>query len=1004
MSRTNAAPSLSNRHVRRRRWATCSGVLAPPLVIMLCVLLTTQVVGCGDDDNFHSSAATPTLTPPPIPSPTPTSKPLGGDIDGEALITCMAKNLVTDIGASELQDLLFPQSSVDYQTLINDFIAATQQLLTQQTVQEQAGMINGYMFSLNNDEGTWNNITDKTAQDNKTKEASIYSDVTSQASLTSASMGVLQQPMFAAQGFSAWMLGAQNYLNAVAFQTQMDPYLSSSDATAADNTTLANSFSTLTNYGLEEQSQIVYGSVVQAANRVTDCEKGDPCQGSDDCSYSYNDCFGHSHTYNYSLSDAAESCRSAQIPAVQTCADIAYWGCFNNSDPNCAQSTYKSQPNQLAWIGQTFDSWNQGLSALADKVSPMASPCATCAHALDVIALDPSNFDTNGQPAPIGSMTYGKVVTSTATDAIAEGQVRIGSSWAAAACNGRPTCDLKLATADFDLDKPFSEVNVTYQCGDGTDHYASVVGVGNVRLNDGAYFHFDCAPGIVGAQATFRGQPVQLSGTQTDVSTHSQLGPSIPKLTDNIYANEGASYNDTHAIVLPKEASDTDASAVTNALVIDLGSEYTLCGGMTCSTGFPKIQASGPDVFQIDTSTDGASWYDYALFPVAPNGESGLRTRPSIPEPNINARYVRVWARPGQDGKYGISELELFAVLSTGVQPISLNKPAFGPQPLITNGEYAPEGTSWDDTLYAVKLPNVGTTYAQTIDLGEVRSGINHVKVQADRNDTYQLDASVDGLVWTPLYLANRVSGNGLTTRDSGPLPLTAARYLRVYATDGDGEYSVSEVQVFSNRSLQQAGCNGRRVCYFSADELLRAELNGAAPTAQDANDLVVSWTCADDPTPRTANGVMWNSTPVVELRCPASPATCNTSEPTTCSPFAAERPDDVVYENVATMSYQICVSTQYPQCVPVIAGKTNYYRSNSSTMNKPACQNVRQAIADAITEGDCPAAPGEDPYGSSNAWPYNTAIGTPPANTCLPNPLGQPALLADVGCGPLLD
>src|SRR5262249_30816449 len=155
-----------------------------------------------------------------------------------------------------------------------------------------------------------------------------------------------------------------------------------------------------------------------------------------------------------------------------------------------------------------------------------------------------------------------------------------------------------------------------------------------------------CAPGIVGAQATFNGQPVQLSGTQTDVSTHSNLGPSVPKLTDNIYAPEGTSYNDTsYAIVLPKEASDSDTAAIANALTIDLGSVYTLCGGQTCTS--PKIQASGPDVFQIDSSTDGASWYDWDLFAVAPNGEGGLRTRSSIGEPNVNARYVRVWARPG---------------------------------------------------------------------------------------------------------------------------------------------------------------------------------------------------------------------------------------------------------------------------------------------------------------------------------------------------------------------
>src|SRR5262249_3505178 len=136
---------------------------------------------------------------------------------------------------------------------------------------------------------------------------------------------------------------------------------------------------------------------------------------------------------------------------------------------------------------------------------------------------------------------------------------------------------------------------------------------------------------------------------------------------------------------------------------------------------------------------------------------------------------------------------------------------------------------------------------------------------------------------------------------------------------------------------------------------------------------------------------------------------------PTTCSVFAPivsengnsvqqQRPDAVVYENVAQFQFPICPS-QYPSsCSGVIAGKTNYYHTNSGspgTHADPACLNVQRAIHDAIAEGSCPAGVGADANTSQNVWPYNLSLGSGLTSTCLPYPVTQSALLPSIGCGP---
>src|SRR4029453_3458283 len=76
--------------------------------------------------------------------------------------------------------------------------------------------------------------------------------------------------------------------------------------------------------------------------------------------------------------------------------------------------------------------------------------------------------------------------------------------------------------------------------------------------------------------------------------------------------------------------------------------------------------------------------------------------------PNFRARYVRVYARSGGD-TFAVSELFLWdtagnPVLPVSSTPVPYSPQAYGPEPFFINGELAPDGTAWDDSVYVTKL------------------------------------------------------------------------------------------------------------------------------------------------------------------------------------------------------------------------------------------------------------------------------------------------------------
>ena len=111
----------------------------------------------------------------------------------------------------------------------------------------------------------------------------------------------------------------------------------------------------------------------------------------------------------------------------------------------------------------------------------------------------------------------------------------------------------------------------------------------------------------------------------------------------------------------------------------------------------------------------------------------------------------------------------------------------------INDGTLAPNGDFWN-TAFTTLLPSSQSTII--FDLGQ-EVPIAAAFIQADNNDRYLLEGSVDGATYTTLWEAPPVRGSGLRVRTTDAIS-GRARYLRLSAAGGDGAYSVAELQVWS--------------------------------------------------------------------------------------------------------------------------------------------------------------------------------------------------------------
>lgn len=111
----------------------------------------------------------------------------------------------------------------------------------------------------------------------------------------------------------------------------------------------------------------------------------------------------------------------------------------------------------------------------------------------------------------------------------------------------------------------------------------------------------------------------------------------------------------------------------------------------------------------------------------------------------------------------------------------------------LSDGVRAHDGDSWNTELTAVfDSPRSFVVY----DLGSVVP-VDAAFLQGDNNDEYLLSVSDDGQRFREIWAAPAVQSPGLQQRSARRLG-GSGRYVRVSARGGDGAYSLSELQVFS--------------------------------------------------------------------------------------------------------------------------------------------------------------------------------------------------------------
>ncbi|MES1209836.1 MAG: discoidin domain-containing protein, partial [Pseudomonadota bacterium] len=115
---------------------------------------------------------------------------------------------------------------------------------------------------------------------------------------------------------------------------------------------------------------------------------------------------------------------------------------------------------------------------------------------------------------------------------------------------------------------------------------------------------------------------------------------------------------------------------------------------------------------------------------------------------------------------------------------------------LVTDGAVAPEGAQWDAPVAITLDTGAGSI---TYDLGQP-TAITALYVQADANDTYKVQGSLDGVPgsFKPIAeIENALDrGHGLRARWVR-IPPISVRFLRVGEGGGDGFFSIAEFAAY---------------------------------------------------------------------------------------------------------------------------------------------------------------------------------------------------------------
>lgn len=110
----------------------------------------------------------------------------------------------------------------------------------------------------------------------------------------------------------------------------------------------------------------------------------------------------------------------------------------------------------------------------------------------------------------------------------------------------------------------------------------------------------------------------------------------------------------------------------------------------------------------------------------------------------------------------------------------------------LTDGKIRKDGTTWNGPRSAILADGDASV---TWDLGRP-TRLSAMMVQADNNDTFVVEGSLDGETWSPLWTIPRHPTAGLQTRLTQGLDDTA-RYVRLGTAQGDGFFGVGELMAF---------------------------------------------------------------------------------------------------------------------------------------------------------------------------------------------------------------
>jgi hypothetical protein len=258
--------------------------------------------------------------------------------------------------------------------------------------------------------------------------------------------------------------------------------------------------------------------------------------------------------------------------------------------------------------------------------------------------------------------------------------------------------------------------------------------------------------------------------------------------------------------------------------LLDLGGVFQVTGIL--------IQVDGNDDYNIDYSSDGIEYIPLIQISEAHgNVASGMDTMSTVvTDPNylvdsefepVSARFVKVYSTGG-DNHFSLSEIQVYGYRGGSDEAVDegegqIIRPAgiegsgdfSNSADLMVDGRIPYEESGWDGSE-SVFWQDVDTSFI--IDLGEVYE-ISGIVVQVDSDDDYSIEFSLAGDDYVPLIEIMRDDGEvvqGMDTMSSIPshdefiselefFPVQA-RFIRVYALDGNGEFSVSEVQVFGRR------------------------------------------------------------------------------------------------------------------------------------------------------------------------------------------------------------